>query len=140
MPGATRSIVINAPMEKVFGVISDYESYAEFLPEVKAVKTSDRQGSEVNVHYEVDVVKTIRYTLHMKEEKPKRISWSFVQGELMRDNRGSWLLKAAGEGRTEATYHIEMVLGPLVPKAILNALLDSSLPRMLEAFRKRAES
>src|SRR6266849_2741082 len=100
MPGATRSIVIHAPMEKVFGVISDYESYAEFLPEVKGVSTSDRQGSEVNVHYEVDVVKTIRYTLHMKEEKPKRISWSFVQGELMRDNRGSWLLQAAGEVRT----------------------------------------
>ncbi len=140
MPGATRSIVINAPMEKVFGVISDYERYAEFLSEVKEVRTSHRQGSEVYVHYEVDVVKTIRYTLHMKEEKPKRISWSFVEGELMRDNRGSWLLEPAGEGRTQATYHIEMVLGPLVPKAILNALLDSSLPRMLEAFRKRAES
>jgi len=140
MPGATRSIVIDAPMEKVFSVISDYERYSEFLPEVKRVTTSDRRGAEVSVHYQVDVVKTIRYTLRMKEEKPNRILWSFVEGELMRDNRGSWLLEPAGEGKTRATYNIEMALGPLVPKAIVNALVDTSLPRMLEAFKKRAES
>lgn len=140
MPGATRSIVIDAPMEKVFSVISDYERYSEFLPEVKRVRTSDRRGAEVSVHYQVDVVKTIRYTLRMKEEKPNRILWSFVEGELMRDNRGSWLLEPAGEGKTRATYNIEMALGPLVPKAIVNALVDTSLPRMLEAFKKRAES
>ena len=140
MPGATRSIVIDAPMEKVFGVISDYQRYPEFLSEVKQVRTSDRRGAEVSVHYQVDVVKTIRYTLRMKEERPSRISWSFVEGELMRDNRGSWVLEPAGEGKTRATYHIEMALGPLVPKAIVNALVDTSLPRMLEAFKKRAES
>jgi coenzyme Q-binding protein COQ10 len=32
MPGATRSIVIAAPPEKAFDVITDYDRYAEFLP------------------------------------------------------------------------------------------------------------
>jgi ribosome-associated toxin RatA of RatAB toxin-antitoxin module len=140
MPGATRSIVIGATMDEVFSLIADYERYPEFLTEVKRVTVSDRQGTELNVHYEVELVKTIHYTLHMKEEKPSRISWSLVKGELMRDNRGSWLLESAGEEKTRATYHIEMALGPLVPKAIVNALVDQSLPRMLEAFKKRAES
>ena len=35
MAGATRSIVIDAPAEKVFDVVTDYDRYAEFLPEVK---------------------------------------------------------------------------------------------------------
>jgi len=140
MPGATRSIVINAPMERVFSVIAEYAKYPEFLPEVKSIRTSKRQGTDVDVHYEVEVLKRIRYTLRLREEPPNRISWTFVEGELMRDNRGQWMLETVGEGKTRATYNIEMKLGPLVPKSIVNALVDSSLPKMLEAFKKRSES
>ena len=140
MPGATRAVVINTLLEKVFAVIKDYERYPEFLPEVKSTRVSNRQGDEVDVQYEVDVLKKIRYTLRLKEEPPNRISWTFVEGELMRDNRGHWLLEDLGGGKTRATYNIEMKLGPLVPKSIVNVLVDSSLPKMLEAFKKRAES
>jgi len=140
MPGATRSIVINAPMERVFSVIADYAKYPEFLPEVKSIRTSKRQGTDVDVHYEVEVLKKIRYTLRLREEPPNRISWTFVEGELMRDNHGQWTLESVGEGKTRATYSIEMKLGPLVPKSIVNVLVDSSLPKMLEAFKKRSES
>ena len=140
MPGATRAVVINTPVKKVFAVIKDYESYPEFLPEVKSTRISNRQGDEVDVHYEVNVLKKIRYTLRLKEEPPSRISWTFVEGELMRDNRGHWLLEDLGGGKTRATYNIEIKLGPLVPKSIVNVLVDSSLPKMLEAFKKRAES
>lgn len=140
MAGATRSVVINAPVEKVFDVIIQYEKYGEFLSEVKEVRTSGRQGNEVNVHYKVDVVKTIKYTIRVKEERPTRMSWTFVEGEFMKDNKGHWLLEPAGEGKTKATYTVEMALGALVPKSVVNALVETSLPKMLEAFKRRAES
>ncbi|MBZ4421700.1 type II toxin-antitoxin system RatA family toxin [Myxococcus sp. RHSTA-1-4] len=139
MPGATRTIVINAPVEKVFDVITQYERYPEFLPEVKEIRTSNRQGGQVDVHYKVDVVKTIRYSIRVNEERPKRMAWSFIEGEMMKDNKGSWVLEPEGEGKTRATYTVEMALGALVPKAIVNALVDSSLPKMLDAFKRRAE-
>jgi ribosome-associated toxin RatA of RatAB toxin-antitoxin module len=138
MPGASRSILIDAPIETVFGIITDYEKYPEFLSEVKAIRVSQRLEGEAVVQHEVNVLKTIRYTLKLKEEKPRRVSWSLIEGELMRENRGSWLLEPEGK-QTRATYSIEMTLGPLVPKAIVNALVDSSLPKMLESFKKRAE-
>lgn len=140
MAGATRSVVINAPVEKVFDVIIQYEKYGEFLSEVKEVRTSGRQGNEVNVHYKVDVVKTIKYTIRVKEERPTRMSWTFVEGEFMKDNKGHWLLEPAGEGKTKATYTVEMALGALVPKSVVNALVETSLPKMLDAFKRRAES
>lgn len=136
---ASRSVVIDAPIEKVFQTITDYDHYAEFLPEVKRVSSSDRAGNRAQVHYEVEVMKTIHYTLQMEEEPPRRVVWSFVKGDFMRDNRGSWELEPAGEGKTKATYSIDMTLGPLVPKAIVKALVETSLPKMLEAFKKRAE-
>ena len=80
MPGATRSIVIDAPAEKVFDVITDYDRYAEFLPEVKQVQSSGRKGNEVDVAYGIDLVKRIRYTLHMVEERPKSGALDLRQG------------------------------------------------------------
>ena len=68
MAGATRSIVINTTMEKMFAVIVDYEKYPEFLPEVKKIRLSNRRGNEVDVQYEAEIVKIIKYKLRLKEE------------------------------------------------------------------------
>jgi coenzyme Q-binding protein COQ10 len=140
MAGATRSITINAPLDTVFEVVADVERYPEFLPEVKKIQVTNRRGNELDAHYVAEVVKTIKYTVHLKEERPNRISWTFVEGELMKDNRGHWDLQDLGNGQTKATYNIEVTLGPLVPKTIVNALVDTSLPRLLENFKKRAEA
>src|SRR5689334_22773419 len=103
MAGATKSIVIDAPIETVFDGIRDYEKYPEYLPEVKAVKVK-RTGDEAQVDYEVDVIKRIKYSIKMKETRPTRLEWSFISGEMMKDNKGSWIFEPAGEGKTKATY------------------------------------
>lgn len=139
MAGATRSIVINAPMEKVFGVIIDYEKYPEFLPEVKKIRLSNRKENTVDVQYEAEIVKTIKYTLRLKEEKPSKVSWTFLEGEFMKDNKGGWVLEDLGGGKTKATYNIEVAVGLLVPKTIITALVDTQLPKTLEAFKARSE-
>lgn len=140
MAGAQRTITINAPVEKCWSVISDYERYPEFLPEVKKIRTFNRRGNEVDVQYEAEVVKVIKYTVHMKEEGPKKLSWSFIDGEFMKDNKGGWVLEDGGEGKTKATYSIAVEVGMLVPKTIINALVDTQLPKLLENFKKRIES
>jgi coenzyme Q-binding protein COQ10 len=140
MASATRSIVINAPPERVFDVIADYEHYPEFLPEVKSIRTSARQGSQVDIHYEVDVMKRIKYTLRMTEDRPKGLKWTFVEGEVMKDNTGGWVLEAQPDGKTKAIYTVDVALGMLVPKALVTAMVESSLPKMLEAFKKRIEA
>jgi coenzyme Q-binding protein COQ10 len=86
------------------------------------------------------VIKTIKYALRVKEEKPKKISWTFISGDFMKDNKGSWVLEDLGGGKTKATYSIEMAFGMLVPKTVVNTLAESQLPSMMEAFKKRAET
>lgn len=140
MPGATRTIVINASTEKCFSVISDYERYPEFLPEVKKIRTANRRNNEVDVHYEAEIVKVIKYAVHLKEEKPTRVAWTFIDGEFMKDNKGGWILEALPDGKTKATYNIEVEVGMLVPKSVVNALVDTQLPKLLENFKKRIES
>lgn len=140
MPGASASTVIRAPMEKIFSVITDYQRYPQFLTEVKKIKVSPKKDGQCEVEYEASLVKTIHYTLRMKEEAPSKVTWTFVKGDFMKDNRGSWVLEASGDGAVKATYTIELGLSSLVPQSVVDALVKGSLPRMLEAFKNRAES
>ena len=139
MPGASRSIVISASADRVFDVISAYQTYPEFMSEVKEIKISNHKDNQVDVHYKVDLVKSIKYSLRMTEERPAKLSWSFIEGEFMKDNKGSWALEPAGERQTKVTYTVELALGPLVPKTLVNAMVETSLPKMLDAVKKRAE-
>ena len=121
MAKAERSIVINAPQEKVFAVITDYEKYPEFLPEVKKAKV-------------------ITYTLKHTAERPTKLSWTMVRGEMMKGNDGAWTLKPGAQpGTTDATYMIDLKLSSLVPGFIEKALAEQSLPGLLANFKARAE-
>ena len=140
MPGATRTIVVQAPIERVWDVISDYERYPTFMREVKGIKVKRLGDTSAEVEYEVSIIKTIRYTIRMAEQKPSHLSWTWVGGEIMKDNKGSWTLKDLGGNSTEVTYNVDVAVGMLVPKAVIDTLVDANLPAMLDAVKRRVES
>jgi coenzyme Q-binding protein COQ10 len=141
MAQASKSITINVPPEKLFDVISDYEKYPEFLPEVKQVKIEGGQGAIKEVTYRVDIkAKVITYTLKHTADRPSKLSWTMVKGEMMKGNDGAWTLKPGGQpGTTDATYSIDLKLSSLVPGFIEKALAEQSLPGLLTNFKARAE-
>ena len=141
MAQATRSVVVNVTPEQLFDVIVDYEKYPEFLPEVKQVKVEAGQGAIKEVTYKVDIkAKVITYTLRHTAERPNKLSWTMVKGEMMKGNDGAWTLKPGPRpGTTEATYTIDLKLSSLVPGFIEKALAEQSLPGLLSNFKARAE-
>jgi ribosome-associated toxin RatA of RatAB toxin-antitoxin module len=121
-------------------VITDYEKYPEFLPEVKKVKVEFGAGNVKEVSYTVDVkAKVITYTLKHTARPPDELAWTMVRGEMMKGNDGAWILKPVPEG-TEATYKIDLKLGALVPSMVERMLAEQSLPGLLANFKKRIES
>jgi coenzyme Q-binding protein COQ10 len=140
MAKAERSIVINAPQDEVFAVITDYEKYPEFLPEVKKVKVEFGAGNVKEVTYTVDIkAKVITYTLKHTARPPDELVWTMVRGEMMKGNDGAWMLRPVPEG-TEATYRIDLKLGALVPSMVERLLAEQSLPGLLANFKKRIEA
>lgn len=141
MAGASQSIIINATPKKVFGVVSDFESYPEYLPETRGVTVEARKGTTAVVSFTINVIKTIQYTLKFKLEAPKRLSWVLVRADLFKTNKGSWVLEPLDGGKsTKATYSIEVDFGLLVPGAITKMLVGSNLPKMMARIKERAES
>lgn len=139
MPSVTESIEINATPKKCYEVITDYEAYPEFLSNLKTVTVSKKKGETCEITYEIDLIKTISYTLKMNGKPPKKIEWSFVKGDIMKDNHGHWTLEEVKKGVTRATYELNIELGLLVPGAITKRLVGKNLPEMLASFKKRIE-
>ncbi len=141
MATASRSVTVNVPPEKLFDVIVDYEKYPEFLPEVKKVKVDGGQGSIKEVTYTVDIkAKVITYTLKHTAERPGKVAWTMIKGEMMKGNDGTWALKPGAQpGTTEATYTIDLKLSALVPGFIEKVLAEQNLPGLLQNFKNRAE-
>lgn len=142
MPQVQRSVVINVPPAKLLEVINDFESYPQFLPEVKKISISNRTPTSADVSYEIDVVKTLRYTLRI-ETVENGTRWSFLKGDLFKKNSGSWQLESIEDGKkTKATYSLDIEFGGFIPipSAITGKLTEKSLPGLLDNFKKRAET
>ncbi len=145
MSVVTKQVVIEAPVERVYEIIVDYERYPEFVPGIRKCRVRDAAG-ERHVEYELDVgVKRIKYVLRHEEQRPRKVSWSLVSGDMMKVSNGSWELSDDG-GRTRAVYSVEIRIArpPLVPQALVDRVSDEltriQLPRTLEAFKARAEA
>jgi coenzyme Q-binding protein COQ10 len=139
-----KEILIEAPVERLYGIIVDYERYPEFVPGIRACRVRTVKG-EKHVEYELDLgIRRVRYVLRHEEQRPRRVAWSLVSGEMMKVSNGSWDLADDG-GRTRAVYAVEIQITrpPLVPQALVDRVGDEltrvQLPRTLAAFKARAE-
>jgi ribosome-associated toxin RatA of RatAB toxin-antitoxin module len=141
-----REVMVEAPVERLFALVMDFERYPEFVPGVKACRPkAPAPDGSIDAEYEVDVgVKTIRYVLRHIPSPPTALTWSLVSGDWMRVLNGSWELADAG-GRTRARYAIDVQVSKpaLVPQSVVDRISDElakvQLHRVLDAFKARAE-
>jgi ribosome-associated toxin RatA of RatAB toxin-antitoxin module len=144
MAVVTKQVLIDAPIERLYEIIVDYGRYPEFVPGIRACRVRTQKG-EKHVEYELDLgVKRIRYVLRHDEQRPRRVAWSLVSGDMMKVSNGSWELTEE-KGRTRAVYSVEIQIArpPLVPQALVDRVSDEltrvQLPRTLDAFKARGE-
>lgn len=138
MAKASTTEVFNCTPEQFFKIISDYETYHEFLAEVKQCKVIKVEGQRKLVEYNVQVVKSFKYSLWMTESPPSGITWEFASGDIFKTSVGSWKLEDEA-GKTRATYSVEATFGMFVPGPIANALVSVNLPNMISSYHKRVK-
>lgn len=139
MPQAEQEVIINAPMDRVFRIITDYENYGDFLPDMKSVTVESRHEGVAIVRFELELIMRVSYTLRLVEEPPRRLSWTLHEAKMIAENNGGWVLEPDGD-RTRARYALEVKLRGLIPKSVSTRLLGTTLPEMLNRFRTYAES
>jgi ribosome-associated toxin RatA of RatAB toxin-antitoxin module len=134
---AQTSEVFNCTPEEFFAIVSDFEKYPEFLPEVKSVKITKNEGSTKEMEYSVSLVKTFKYKLKSTEVAPSKVDFHFVSGDVFKTMKGSWKIAPEGKDKCKVDYTVEATFGMLVPNAMANTLVSVNLPLMINNFKKR---
>ncbi len=117
---------INAPIEQVWAVVEDVETAPQWQGGLKALTAIERdgQGRAVLCASESDAkVRTIKSTVRFAYDGPTRLTWTQEKGE-MKSVDGSWQLDDLGDGRTRATYALEVDLGRMLSMIIRGPLVD----------------
>jgi coenzyme Q-binding protein COQ10 len=137
MADVSSEAIFEVPIEKVYQVITDYRSYPEFVDGASGVKIISESENGAVVEYNLNLIKKFTYRLQMVHQKPHKVSWTFQSGDLFAKNNGHWELTDLGNGRTQAKYRLEIDFKIMVPKMILNGLVNKNLPAMMEQYHKR---
>jgi ribosome-associated toxin RatA of RatAB toxin-antitoxin module len=143
------SIVVDAPAADVMAVIADFPAYPAWAKGVKVadVKASyddadpDAHGRAQQVYFSLDVppIKD-EYTLSYVWDGDHQVTWTLVQGKMLRSLDGAYVLDETSPGRTEVTYRLALdvsipLIGMLKRKGE-KILIDTAL----KGLKKRVES
>ena len=137
----TSSIVIDAAPAAVMGVIADFEAYPSWAQGVKKAEPVDVGKRPEQVYFELDAspIKDA-YTLAYDWDGDDGVSWSLVEGKMLKAMDGAYLLEDRGDGSTEVTYRLAVdisipMIGMLKRKAE-KVIIDTAL----KGLKKRVES
>lgn len=136
------STEIDAPLDAVWAVVEDVDQWAEWqgtLGEVTVSgKDADGRASECKVKIDAKITQ-ISMTLACSYEPSTRMTFERTSGDLS-SLEGAWTLEDLGDGRTRASYELEVdpggVIGFLLNaerKEKLRALLVDARPNELKA-------
>lgn len=140
MASATRTEVVDVEINKLYETIIDYAKYPDFVDGVSAIKVISQNETSAKVEYSINMIKSFKYIINTKQERPTRVSWTLDSGDLFKKNDGDWRLKDLGNGKTEVTYSLDIDFKMFAPSSILSALTDKNLPVMMNSFFKRAKA
>lgn len=131
--------VYSVDKDKLFEVITKYEDYPKFVEGCRGAEVRSREDGHARVHYDINMMKDVKYVLdHRADAAAGEMSWDLVEADIMKKNSGRWKLTPAGEGKTDVHYEVEVEFTIPVPGFVLNKLIKSTLPKLVESFIKRA--
>jgi ribosome-associated toxin RatA of RatAB toxin-antitoxin module len=139
----TSSIVVEAAPSEVMAVIADFPAYPTWA---KGVTTADvvselPDGRAEQVFFKLDVspIKD-EYTLAYEWSGDDQVTWTLVEGKMLRALDGAYVLSDRGDGTTDVTYRLALdvsipLIGMLKRKGE-KILIDTAL----KGLKKRVES
>jgi uncharacterized membrane protein len=141
-----RTVEIDAPIQRCFDIAADIEKAAEWQGSLKDVDVIERDGNRRAALAETESdakVKTVRSVLRFTYDEPTGIRWDQEEGDT-KSLRGWWTLEDLGDGRTRATYGLDVdpgrMLGMLLRGPAEGAVRDFLLGGAAEGLKQRAEA
>ncbi len=139
MAAATTTEIFSCTPDQFYKIVSDYEKYSEFLPEVKQCRVLETKGSKKLVEYQVSMIKTFTYRLWITECAPFKVEWTYESGDIFKTLKGSWEIQDLN-GKSQVKYSVDATFKIFVPGPVAKALVNTNLPNMMKAYQQRVKA
>lgn len=141
------SITVAAAPSEVLDVIADFAAYPQWAQEVKSaeVVTEDGDGwaDRVRFRLESGPIKdtyVLDYEWDVVEDGTGVVSWTLVEGEVLKAMDGSYTLVDAGDGSTTITYALTVDIKMPMIGAVKRTAEKRIVATALEGLKQRVES
>lgn len=133
------ALVVDAPIDLLFRVITDYDHFADFMPNVASLHSSTETDGRIKLS---GIVSTFAadfpVELHVKHDAAKWVtSWDEGSGAFT-VNKGHWALESHAQG-TLVAYELDIEIKGY-PTPVVRAVVLHRLKKTLRAVEKRALS
>lgn len=136
------SVIINAPREKIWDTLVDYDKSPEIFTNLSLCRVIGSDGDVKLVRQLVKPGGPIKfdYVVDLTETKPSLIKWKRRSGSF-REVMGTWELEpVAKTSSTAVVYSIHLDGGVVLPPWLLASQVKGYLPTVLNALKTRVES
>jgi uncharacterized membrane protein len=141
---ANERIRIEAPAGRCLDVALDFESYPEWVNDVKSatVLSTDAEGRGTRVEYRAAALgKSIRYVLEYDySDLPGSFSWHFVEGDMLRRLDGTYRFESETDGSTRVHYDLAVELGVPLPGLVKRRAAGLIMGSALKELKKQVEA
>src|SRR4051812_24384968 len=100
---------VDASPEECYALVVQLDRYPEWQSQVRSADVIEREGGGRRVVVETvsDArVRELKYRLRYDHDPPRRMSWTYVKGDV-KDVNGEYRFEALDGGRTRGTFRLE---------------------------------
>ena len=141
---ASERAVMNAPPDKCYEVVADFERYPEWAADIKAVtiEARDDDGRPSEVAFRAAAFgRSTNYTLRFDYgNAPKELSWVQTRGDLTSRLDVTYVFEPTDHGDTEVTYHLTAELRVPIPGFIKMRATSRIMATAMRELKARVES
>lgn len=139
---ATVSIVVDAAPEVVYGVVTDFANYANWVSDLKKVDVLERDGEGRPLEIEFRAAAFGRSTTYRLRYDyglaPRALSWFQTEGDVTEMMRGQYRFEPVNGG-TKVTYDLEVELSVPIPAFIKSRAAHRIQTQALDELKTQAE-
>jgi uncharacterized membrane protein len=141
---ARQEATIDASVEELWAVLTDFEHYPEWARDLKTVEVLERdeEGRGTVVRFRAaGMGRSTTYTLRYDHsDAPHRLPWVLVSGDIMRRLDGSYQLReSAGGASTEVVYELAVDLIIPLPGFVKHRAEHRIMHTALRDLRRHVE-
>lgn len=132
---------VDASVQQCFAMIVDFEQYPSWFSTVESTKVVERypNGLPKRVALRVDItLKTIGYVLEYEYEKPTRLTWKAVEGDID-FIEGEYEFKKLSPKRSRVTCRQAVAIGFWVPGPLRTIIERQALKQSVLEFKAAVE-